>query len=158
MSKLFYLASALANVGPARKLIAELEKHGWSCTYDWTLQWEKELKPDAIQDLRGLELKREILNAELNGVMEADVLILFLPGGRGAHVEFGAALAQGIPVLIIYADEGALKGGYNYDCIFYLHEDVRKVSFFGEPNAHSVAIHLEDMLAELETRIASSLG
>jgi nucleoside 2-deoxyribosyltransferase len=42
----------------------------------------------------------KIALAELAGVREADVLIVLLPGGYGTHVEIGAALGLGKPVIL----------------------------------------------------------
>ena len=38
--------------------------------------------------------------AEIAAVREADVLVVLLPGGYGTHVEIGAALALGKPVIL----------------------------------------------------------
>jgi nucleoside 2-deoxyribosyltransferase len=47
--------------------------------------------------------------AELAGIREADVLLVLLPGGCGTHVEIGAALALGKPVIIHAPDRATLR-------------------------------------------------
>jgi nucleoside 2-deoxyribosyltransferase len=89
MSTKFYIASRLENAETVRVLAKLLEERGWSLTYDWT-------KLGPVRDDR----LPDVAKAEITGVEWADVLILLLPGGRGAHVELGIALARGKKVLI----------------------------------------------------------
>lgn len=146
--KKFYVASALSNVQRAQQLISDLEKLGWACSYNWTKQWEKEVAAEANGSSGSVEEKREIAHKELLGVLEADVLILFLPGGRGAHVELGAALVASVPVLLLYNTEEQLRGTFPYECIFYLDEGVTPYQFQGPQPKESEVIGLMNALMD----------
>ena len=65
----------------------------------------------------------EIAVQELNGVCEADVLVVLLPGGFGTHVEIGAALALGKPVILCAPNQKTLETPY--PCVFHYHPNVR---------------------------------
>ena len=54
---------------------------------------------------------------------EADVLIVLLPGGHGTHVEIGAALALGKPVILHAPDRKTLDAPY--PCPFHYHPKVK---------------------------------
>jgi len=84
-----------------------LKNKGWKQTYAWT-------------DRGGSTPEyAKIAQAELEGVREAEVLIVLLPGGFGTHVEIGAALALGKPVIIHAADRKTLETPY--PCVFHYH-------------------------------------
>ena len=61
--------------------------------------------------------------AELAAVRDADILIVLLPGGFGTHVEIGAALALGKPVILHAPDRKTLDTPY--PCIFHYHPGVK---------------------------------
>ncbi|MBG6192453.1 nucleoside 2-deoxyribosyltransferase [Arthrobacter sp. CAN_A212] len=48
---------------------------------------------------------RSIGQRERDGVMGADVVVILLPGGKGTHVEFGIAIAQGRRTILHSPDE-----------------------------------------------------
>ena len=56
--------------------------------------------------------------AEITGIRHADVMIVILPGGRGTHVEIGAALAMGKPVIIHAPNRKILETPY--PCAFHV--------------------------------------
>ncbi|MDQ0888577.1 nucleoside 2-deoxyribosyltransferase [Paenibacillus sp. V4I9] len=78
----FYIASSLRNVGNVRDVAEVLKSRGFAQTYDWTTH----SKVDSISKLR------EIGNEEVAGVLDADVVIIMMPAGKGSHVELGIAL------------------------------------------------------------------
>lgn len=90
----YYIASRIENSENVKSLHALLGAAGWSCTYDWS----------AHGSVRGEGVTRATLDRvaqnEIDGVVDADVVIVLLPGGRGTHVELGAAVAVGIPVVL----------------------------------------------------------
>ena len=61
--------------------------------------------------------------AEMAAVREADVLVVLLPGGYGTHVEIGAALALGKPVILHAPDRKTLDAPY--PCVFHYHPRVK---------------------------------
>ena len=62
---------------------------------------------------------------ELEAVKNADVLIVLLPGGFGTHVEIGAALALGKPVILHAPDYETLNKPYR--CVFHYHPRVKLI-------------------------------
>ena len=62
---------------------------------------------------------------EIEAIRNADVLIVLLPGGLGTHVEIGAALALGKPVILHAPNRETLNDPYPY--IFHYHPGVRLV-------------------------------
>ncbi|EIT87070.1 group-specific protein [Fictibacillus macauensis ZFHKF-1] len=93
----FYIASGFQNKALVQQLKAQLEAHGFEHTYDWTVN-ERATTADAL---------RAIGEAELQGVKQADFLVVLLPGGNGTHVELGIALAEGKTVYLYEADEAS---------------------------------------------------
>lgn len=113
-TRTFYVASGLENIEEARRVVALLTEAGLESAYDWTTHgpvW-----------MHGARRVREVSVLELDGVARADVVIVRLPGGRGTHVELGAALALKKPV-IIYAEIEEFKFNARC-CAFYHHPGV----------------------------------
>jgi nucleoside 2-deoxyribosyltransferase len=109
-----YISSRKDRSARADALSKELEKHGWQRTFAWKQE-----------DGEGPEENAAIAKAELNGVLQADVLIALLPGGYGTHVEIGAALALGKPVILHAPDQDTLN--QPYPCVFHYHPGVRLI-------------------------------
>jgi len=124
----FYVASRLANAAAARSLILELEEeYKWTCTYDWTVHGSAVEMPSVKSgEKRFTDVAREISAKEMSGVSSARVLIVLLPGGRGTHVELGAAIATGAKIFVVYAKEEDLSAG-GYPCVFYWHPRVTRL-------------------------------
>lgn len=80
-----YVASGLENRERASKLISALRMSGHEITYDWTSHGD-------VRD-RGEAVMRETSQNEMQGVIDSDLFIALLPGGKGTHTELGAALA-----------------------------------------------------------------
>ena len=108
----FYLATRKDRSAEADALSAALQARGWQRTYTWTA-----LDPEKTDDFAEVALK------EIAGVRDADVLIVLLPGGFGTHVEIGAALALGKPVILHAPDAQTLETPYR--CIFHHHPSVK---------------------------------
>ena len=112
MPRRFYLSTRKDRGAQAVVLLEALETQGWERTLDWTAQ--KSVGPDGYAD---------IAMAEIAAVREADVLVVLLPGGYGTHVEIGAALALGKPVILHAPDRKTLDTPY--PCIFHYHPRVK---------------------------------
>jgi nucleoside 2-deoxyribosyltransferase len=108
----FYLATRKDRAAQAEKLLEALKAHDWERTFTWS-----------GDDKGGTEERPKIAMAELAGVREADVLIVLLPGGYGTHVEIGAALALGKPVILHAPDQKTLNDPY--PCVFHYHPGVQ---------------------------------
>src|SRR3989442_597277 len=111
MPNRFYLSTRKDRSAQAAVLLEALKANGWERTLDWTTQHDN--GPDGYADSA---------LAELVAVGEADVLIVLLPGGFGTHVEIGAALALGKPVILHAPDRRTLDTPY--PCIFHYHPGV----------------------------------
>ena len=61
----------------------------------------------------------------MEGIKRADAVIVLMPGGYGTHVEIGAAIALGKPILIHATDKLILDTPY--PCIFHYHPLVKLV-------------------------------
>lgn len=106
----FYVASRLENADVVRDVRDKMLKEGHALTYDWTI----------AGSVRGdLAKLREVAEAETRGVAEADILILLLPGGRGAHVELGIALGCKKPVVIWSEDLMPLGAGKETSAFYH---------------------------------------
>ena len=111
MLKRFYFSTRKDRGAEAGALLAALKARGWERTFDWN-------------EHRGSRTEQyaDLAVAELTGVRDADVLIVLLPGGFGTHVEIGAALALGKPVILHAPDQKTLETPY--PCIFHHHPGV----------------------------------
>ena len=125
---LFYIASGLERASEVALLCAVLEKRGMHPTYKWWLH-------GGVQN-EGPTRIAEVAEAEIDGVERARVVIVLLPGGRGPHVELGAALGK---QLMFYKLEGFYDPceiivvgdtfmGKSTECAFYYHPLVRRIA------------------------------
>jgi nucleoside 2-deoxyribosyltransferase len=112
MPNRFYLSTRKDCSAQAVVLVEALEAQGWERTLDWTDQ--NNVGPDGYADTA---------LAEIAAVREADVLVVLLPGGYGTHVEIGAALALGKPVILHAPDRKTLDTPY--PCVFHYHPQVK---------------------------------
>ena len=112
MAKRFYLSTRKDRGTQVTHLVKALNAQRWQRTFDWSKQ--ESLEPDRCA---------ELALAEIEAVREADVLIVLLPGGYGTHVEIGAALALGKPVILHAPDRKTLDTPY--PCVFCYHPRVR---------------------------------
>lgn len=90
----FYIASGLQNFENARYAAEKLRGQGFIQTYDWT----HNEKTDSMEEI----VRRGRL--EINGVRDADFVVVLLPGGKGTHTEFGIALGLGKRIYL-YSEE-----------------------------------------------------
>lgn len=91
----FYIASGLKNKENVQYVAAHLKASGLTHTYDWTQNG----RSDSFEELK------IIGEAERKGVLDADFLIVLLPGGKGTHVELGIALGQSKRVYLYSPNE-----------------------------------------------------
>jgi hypothetical protein len=120
----FYIASRLENAERVKQLKRELEAMGHEHSYDWTVH-------GSVQN-EGYETISRVAKAEAHGVLEADLVIVLLPGGRGTHTELGIALGDALcraPKLIgILSESGEIDfGNDGRTCAFYHHPLVAKL-------------------------------
>lgn len=82
----FYIATRLERVEEQKALADALKKLGHQISYDWSAH-------GSVQN-EGVDRIREVAIAETRGVLDAELVIVLLPGGRGTHTELGIALAD----------------------------------------------------------------
>lgn len=120
-----YIASTLSNYLQVQALRDALLAAGHSITYDWTLH-------GSVQG-QGEARLREVAAAERTGVLQAELVLVLLPGGRGTHAELGMANALGKPVIIFSASD-AFDAYGGSTCAFYWNDNVRQIfSYQGQP-------------------------
>jgi nucleoside 2-deoxyribosyltransferase len=112
MPNCFYLSTRKDGSAQAGALLEALKALGWERTLDWTDR--NDVGPEGYADTA---------LAEIEAVREADVLVVLLPGGYGTHVEIGAALALGKPVVLHAPDHKTLDTPY--PCVFHYHPRVK---------------------------------
>ncbi len=72
----------------------------------------------ALKDLKMIAQK------ERNAVLEADFVVILLPGGKGTHIELGIALGQGKKIYL-YSPDGAIDNLETTSTFYHL-PDVKK--------------------------------
>jgi nucleoside 2-deoxyribosyltransferase len=90
----FYVASSFQNIDQVRDVCERLKRIGYTHTYDWT------------QNSRAstVEALKQIGEKEKQAIIESDVILVLLPGGRGSHVELGIALGLNKRVILFSPD------------------------------------------------------
>lgn len=110
----YYIATTLNNAHEHRLLSNVIKNNIYSkLTYDWT-------RHGSVLD-DPIERRAFTAFQEVEGVRSADVVIAILPGGRGTHIEIGAALALRRSVIIVYQNAQDLR------CVFYDHPLVQLI-------------------------------
>ena len=104
----FYIGSGMKNHDLVDAYAKRLKESGWEQTYCWT----KCIGMDAT-----LDTLAEYAERERKGVADADVVIILLPAGRGAHIELGMALALRKRVFLCAATEEEF--GLDHTVSFY---------------------------------------
>lgn len=111
----FYVASSFINKEQVRYVSQKLVDYGFIHTYDWT-------KNNRASTLSELE---DIGSKEKNAVMDSDVVVILLPGGKGSHIELGLALA-GDKKVFLYSPNDEIND-LSLTSTFYHLPEVEKV-------------------------------
>lgn len=114
----YYIATRLERYVDHNLVRNWMATRGHEITYDWTSH-------GSVKD-QGADRIREVAEAETRGVVDADLVIVLLPGGRGTHAELGMAIARGRPVLL-HSETGAEFAPGSATCAFYHHPQCRRV-------------------------------
>jgi nucleoside 2-deoxyribosyltransferase len=114
----FYIASGLQNKENVQRVAAYLKSFSFIHTYDWT----QNDRADSVVKLKAIG------EAERLGVVEADFLIVLLPGGKGTHVELGMALAHHKRVYL-YSPNADIND-FSLTSTFYFLEEI--IPFIGK--------------------------
>ncbi len=127
----FYIASKLENYRQVQDLAKLLTSCGWEHTYDWTVHGS--IKETDAETLKAVGQK------ELDGVKNADILIVLTPQGRGTHVELGIAAALNKSIYIAHEDDRYFKCDDNTSAFYWL------------PNVIQFAGGIEELAVKLRT-------
>jgi len=98
----FYIGSGIKNWQLVNYYSKILEAYGWQHTYNWTKNINGH---ETIEDLT------VYAKLEQQGIVDSDVVIILLPGGRGTHVELGMALALNKKIFLC----SPVKEAFNID-------------------------------------------
>lgn len=111
----YYIATSTARM-PFHNLVREaLAKFGHKITYDWTAH-------GSVRETNAARLQ-EVAHAEFEGILEADFVVVLLPGGKGTHAELGFSLGVKKRVFIHSENPADFEPGPQV-CAFYHHADV----------------------------------
>jgi len=105
-----YIASTLSNWKRVRSIRDQLADRGVKLTYDWT-QWGEDIYGSGTEvrpaGIKSDEKLAEIAMGEVNGVRDADAILLVLPGERGSHFELAIAWVARKPIVVLTDGETA---------------------------------------------------
>lgn len=103
----FYIGSGFKNCELVNYYSKILEENGWEHTYNWAKNISND---ETIEDLI------EYSKSEKKGIIDADVVIILLPAGRGTHIELGMALALNKKIFLCSAteDEFSIENTVNF--------------------------------------------
>jgi nucleoside 2-deoxyribosyltransferase len=124
----YYIASRLESADRVKSLKKTLDSWGWVHTYDWTVH-------GSVQK-EGYRVIRDVAHKETDGVRQADVVIVLLPGGRGTHTEFGMAIAWEKHVVMLSESFEIDFGNDGRTCAFYHHALVNRVGSMADLLEH----------------------
>lgn len=109
-----YVATSFGAWKQQRRIATYLREHlSAELTYDWS----KDATAGRAED-ETPELMVEAGARDLKGVVDCDVLVVLLPGGRGTHFEMGVASALGKPV-VIWSSEQDMRDQAAHLCPFH---------------------------------------
>ena len=116
----FYVASGVSNAEKVNLAAAALNAAGHERTYDWTGHGDvSKAEP---------EFKRHVASSESRGVLDAELVVLLLPGRFGTHAELGMALASAENKrILLWSESPAPFDGTEGFCVFYHHPAVERV-------------------------------
>lgn len=111
----YYIATGLPRAKEHNDLREKLDGRGFQITYDWTTHGSVKFTD--------VDTLNRVAQAEIDGVLAAEIVIVLLPGGQGTHIELGAALASG-KLLIVHSEHpGHFLPGSD-TCAFYHHSRI----------------------------------
>ena len=116
----YYVASGVPNAARVNLVADVLNEKGYARTYDWTTHGSVADAPDAV--------KRAVAEREAQGVMDAELVVLLLPGRFGTHAELGTAIATAQNKrILLWSETDAPFSGENGFCVFYHHPSVERM-------------------------------
>ena len=96
----FYIGSGMKNCELVNYYAKLLKENGWEQTYDWVKNVSDGISKDDMIKYASLESQ---------GIIDSDVVIILLPGGRGAHIELGMAMALNKEIFLCSVTDDAFN-------------------------------------------------
>lgn len=123
----FYIGAGFKNAELVRNLSKKLKAKGWIHTYNWA---------ENIKENETVEDMMEFSKLEQKAIKDSDIIIIFMPAGRGTHIELGMAIAYNKKIYLCSKNKDDF--------------DIRNtVNFYEMPNIEKIIGSEEDILAEL---------
>ena len=111
----FYVATSTERIPSHNQIRDDLKKWGYEITYDWTTHGSvRHTSKERLQ---------EVAHAEFGAILNADFVVVLLPGGKGTHAELGFSIASKKKVFLHSENPMAFEMGSEV-CAFYHHADV----------------------------------
>lgn len=115
----YYIATSTARM-PFHNLVRDgLKQFGHEITYDWTAH-------GSVRETNQTRLQ-EVAHAEFQAILDADFVLILLPGGKGTHAELGFSIASKKKVFIHCEDPAVFEPGPEV-CAFYHHASVIRLT------------------------------
>lgn len=111
----YYIATSLSRATAHHMVRDALEVLGHELSYDWTVH-------GSVKSV-SKERLREVAMCELDGISEADFVVVLLPGGKGTHLELGYSIARGKRVFL-HSEEPLLFELGPQTNAFYHHPEI----------------------------------
>lgn len=115
----FYISSGFENTELVRHAAELLTEQGWTHTCDWT-KFDVPSKTDS-------DSLQRIGEREYAGIKSADVVFVFMPRGRGTHIELGMAIALNKTIYLYHPDDSFFSCDED-TCAFYWLPQVCRLS------------------------------
>jgi len=115
-----YVASSLENIERASAVIDTFKRCGHTISYNWT----------EFGDMRGRgeDALMSTANKEVFAVIDSDLVLVLLPGGRGTHTELGLALAsRNNKRILLWSETGVEFHNDSNTCAFYHHVSIERM-------------------------------
>jgi hypothetical protein len=114
----YYIATSFQNKEAHAECHRYFADMGYELTFDWTVY---PFIPDPY-------VLHTVATREIDAVKAADFVVVILPGGRGTHIELGAALAHAKPVFVVAPHPQQLLDWQGLPVPFYYHSSVQVVA------------------------------
>lgn len=113
----YYIATSLSRILDHNLVRDALKRCGHAISYDWTLHGS--VKSVSIERLQ------EVAIFELNGVLEADFVVVLLPGGKGTHLELGFAMGNNKKIFLHSEDPSLFELGPQTNAFYHYPDLIR---------------------------------
>jgi len=140
----FYIATGTGRIEDQHKVREVLQKYGHTQTYDWTQHGK-------LTDV-GEDVMQKVCHSEMEGIAQADFVVVLLPGGRGTHGEVGMAAIARKPTFIHSTDPARFDPSDKAWCgtTFYFHDRATRLVM---PKVEDFAFRVCQLVGKHEMKI-----